>query len=178
MTSMPCSTLRALLGLLCCLLMHSLPGQERTAEAASKPAELLAMLDQPYTDWIAFQEVGERIERLGAAARPSLEEALAAATQRRDRRYQLRLLAIGARLDPALLAQLGGMVADADSRLAALAARLLVWCVRNLGHSARPFLPLAALLRLGRSTNMPAAQRLASARTDSRIMPHLSDAPH
>lgn len=57
--------------------------------------------------------------------------------------------------------------------------RGLVWRVRTLGHSARPFLLLlAALLRFGRSKEMPAAQRLASAMTASRIMTHLSDAPH
>jgi len=125
MTSVPSLSIPLLLSLLCMLLADSLPSQERTEATTSKPAELLATLDQSYTDLVALQVIGESIARLGASARPALDEALAEAAQGSNRRYHLRLLAVGARQDAALLAQLGSMVADEDSKIAALAARLL-----------------------------------------------------
>ena len=55
---------------------------------------------------------------------------------------------------------------------------VLVYGVRNRGHSPRPIPATAALLRFDLSPNKPAAKRLAAAVLDSRITTHLSDAVH
>src|SRR5580765_4962442 len=98
-------------------------------EERARLVERLHRLDMDHTDWTLLQDVGEKTKAVGPKAVPVVAAEIEAVADRDDRRYQLRLMGVLARLDgPRGTAMLGETIASDDERLAAVAARILGRC--------------------------------------------------
>ncbi len=129
----------ALLLLLPTLVAQDAPAP-RPADAQPDLRARLRLLDAGHTDWALLLDLGDKLEHSGARALPALQQVLEEASGQEDKRYELRLLGLLARVDPPEgTRRLASWMEGEHAGYAAIAARVL-------GRSGAPVERIAAVL--------------------------------
>jgi len=145
----------------------------------------LTTLDSSSTDWVLLRDVCDKVSRLGAGAVPVVQKMVAAAREREDARYSLRLLGVLARLDHSGVVQLQALTKDKSSRVAAIAARMLGRCgvktraartafKKALMEEERPWIASAIAMGAADAGAVEAAPAILARLKDGQLPPRVA----